>query len=74
MMEERKLMRLPREAGMLRAELRRFERERGVEVGEVRCAGMYVALVVQRLVLLAGLDVRVRVDEGVREGHVVVVG
>lgn len=72
--QERKLLRIPRGVGNLRAEVRVFEEERGCPVQEMLVARDGF-LQVLRLVGLAGLvEVKVHVEHAVREGHVIFVG
>lgn len=72
--DERKLLQTPAGVGSLAAAARAFEDERGCPVREVLVAREQF-IPVLRLVGLAALEsVRVRVEEQVREGHVVFVG
>ena len=72
--QERKLLQTPRGVGILAADVRAFERERGVPVREV-LVGQDEFLKVLRLVGLAGLvEVRVRLEREMRDGYVILVG
>lgn len=67
-----KLVVIPLDEGVMQATSRRFEEERGVSLVEVRveAAGF---MAVRRLLRMAGMDVDVRLDRGVREGHALMV-
>lgn len=70
---EAKLVLVPQEASVLRAEVAGFERERGVGVGEVRVGARWF-VEVRRMLRGMGLGIGVRLDAEVRTGHVVLVG
>lgn len=71
MFPEAKLLRMPVAAASLRAQMRRFERERGCRAVGVRTSETDFVEVV---LLATPLALAVEEDETVRAGHLVLVG